>query len=89
MLKINEKKIREKSANKAEYFGYIWYVTRISVYGGPRAAVPTKMFNGQVPQLPGSRRHAGAGARIVPWRQPGDCNKSAIAPTAPPPEPDE
>ena len=40
--------------------------------GDPRVADRSKMSDGHEPQLPGSRSHAAPGARIVPWRQPGD-----------------
>ena len=58
------------------------------VRGGNRAAEQTKMSNGQVPPLPGSV--------ATPQPAPGSCpggsraidNKSAIASTAFPPEPD-
>ena len=46
------------------------------------------MSNGQVPPLPGSRRHAAIGAGSCPGGSRAMDNKSAIASTASPPEPD-
>ena len=48
------------------------FARELVIRGGDRAAEQTKMSNGQVPPLPGNRRHAAIGAKIVPWRQSGD-----------------